>query len=122
MEKCQISGHEIPSNTQIMINAWAIGRDPDNWIDADCFRPERFQGFCVDFEGSNFELIPFGRGRRMCPGIPFALRTVVLALLSCCVTLTGNSIMRSLQKNFDIYLLIEKTKELYDVRVLWISH
>ncbi|KAG6677322.1 hypothetical protein I3842_14G020500 [Carya illinoinensis] len=100
MEKCQISGHEIPSNTQIMINAWAIGRDPDNWIDADCFRPERFQGFCVDFEGSNFELIPFGRGRRMCPGIPFALPTVVLALLNHYKRTLISTYLSKKQKNF----------------------
>ncbi|XP_042956313.1 cytochrome P450 71D10-like [Carya illinoinensis] len=65
-EKREIGGYEIPSNTKIIINAWAIGRNPDYWIDVDCFRPERFLGSSVDFRGANFEFIPFGSGRRMC--------------------------------------------------------
>ncbi|KAF3953467.1 hypothetical protein CMV_021094 [Castanea mollissima] len=79
-EKCEINGYEIPSNTKVIINAWAIGRDPTYWIDADCFHPERFQGSSVDFKGTNFEFIPFGSGRRICPGISFALANVELVL------------------------------------------
>ncbi|XP_030962309.1 premnaspirodiene oxygenase-like [Quercus lobata] len=79
-EKCEINGYEIPSNTKVIINAWAIGRDPAYWIDADCFHPERFQGSSVDFKGTNFEFIPCGSGRRVCPGISFALANVELVL------------------------------------------
>ncbi|KAM3733389.1 hypothetical protein ACB098_11G131800 [Castanea mollissima] len=64
-EKCEINGYEIPNNTKVIINAWAIGRDTEYWIDADCFRPERFQVSLIDFKGSNFEFIPFGGGRRL---------------------------------------------------------
>ncbi|KAM3685577.1 hypothetical protein ACJW31_11G128700 [Castanea mollissima] len=67
-------------NTRVIINAWAIGRDPEHWVDADCFHPERFLGSLIDFKGTNFEFIPFGGGRRVCPGISFALANVELVL------------------------------------------
>ncbi|KAB1228273.1 Premnaspirodiene oxygenase [Morella rubra] len=79
-EKCEISGYEIPSNMKVIINVWAIGRDPEYWIDAECFRPERFYCSSVDFKGTNFEFIPFGGGRRICPGISPALASIELAL------------------------------------------
>ena len=66
-EKCEINGYEIPNNTKVIINAWAIGRDTEYWIDADCFRPKRFQGSLIDFKGSNFEFIPFGDKIGFCP-------------------------------------------------------
>ena len=79
-EKCEISGYEIPSNTKVILNIWAIGRDPEYWIDADCFWPERFHGSSIDFKGTNYEFIPFGGGRRICPGMSFALAIVELVL------------------------------------------
>ncbi|KAB1228280.1 Cytochrome P450 71D10 [Morella rubra] len=79
-EKCEISGYEIPRNMKVIINVWAIGRDPEYWIDAECFRPERFHSSSVDFKGANFEFIPFGGGRRICPGILPALASIELAL------------------------------------------
>ena len=57
-----------------------IGRDPDYWVNADCFKPERFHGSSVDLKGNYFEFLPFGAGRRMCPGITFGIATVELAL------------------------------------------
>ncbi|XP_018819235.2 cytochrome P450 71D8-like [Juglans regia] len=77
-EKCEISGYEIPSNTKVLINTWAMGRE--YWIDANYFHPERFYDSSIDFKGTNFEYIPFGSGRRICPGISFALISVELAL------------------------------------------
>uniref|UniRef100_A0A2N9GVR5 Cytochrome P450 n=1 Tax=Fagus sylvatica TaxID=28930 RepID=A0A2N9GVR5_FAGSY len=79
-EKCEINGYEIPNNTKVFINAWAIGRDTEYWIDADSFCPERFQGSLIDFKGTNFEFILFGGGRRICPGISFALANIELFL------------------------------------------
>jgi cytochrome P450 len=62
------------------VNAWAIGRDQKYWIEGEKFYPERFLDCPIDYKGSNFEFIPFGAGRRMCPGISFATPNIELAL------------------------------------------
>ncbi|QHO26584.1 Cytochrome P450 [Arachis hypogaea] len=80
-EPCQIKEYQIPSNSRIIINAWAIGRDPRYWVDAMEFKPERFvDNYSIENRGTNFEFIPFGGGRRMCPGIAFATPNMELPL------------------------------------------
>jgi len=79
-ERCQINGYEIPSKTRVIINAWAIGRNPEYWSEAQSFKPERFLDSSIDFRGTHFEFIPFGAGRRICPGITFAIPNVELPL------------------------------------------
>ncbi|OWM71936.1 geraniol 8-hydroxylase-like [Punica granatum] len=77
----QVGGYTILEGTQILVNVWAIGRDPAIWNDPDEFIPERFLGqLDIDVKGQNFELLPFGRGRRLCPGLPLAMRMLHLML------------------------------------------
>ncbi|CAN6438960.1 unnamed protein product [Victoria cruziana] len=80
MESCTMMGYEIPKDTQVLVNTWAIGRDPETWEDPHCFKPERFLDSAVDYKGQHFEYLPFGSGRRMCPGMPLAHRLLPLTL------------------------------------------
>jgi cytochrome P450 len=75
---CQVMGYTIPKNSHLMVNMWSIGRDPTIWDDPLSFKPERFIQSGLDFKGQDFEYIPFGSGRRMCPGQPLAARVVPL--------------------------------------------
>ncbi|KAJ4703400.1 Cytochrome P450 [Melia azedarach] len=79
-ETCQISGYRVPAKAKILINVYAMGRDPAIWTDPECFKPERFEGSSIDFRGNHFELLPFGGGRRICPAISFATANIELGL------------------------------------------
>ena len=81
-EDTDIDGLTVPKNAQVLVNAWAIGRDPNTWENPNSFVPERFLGLDMDVKGQNFELIPFGAGRRICLGLPLAIRMVHLMLAS----------------------------------------
>nr|UXG91338.1 miltiradiene/abietatriene hydroxylase [Callicarpa americana] len=70
----QIRGYMIPKETQILVNVWALGREPSVWSNPNSFEPERFLDRKIDFRGQDFEFIPFGSGRRICPGLPLADR------------------------------------------------
>ncbi|KAJ4771791.1 Cytochrome P450 76C4 [Rhynchospora pubera] len=79
-ETVELGGYLIPKDAKLLVNVWAIGRDETTWPDPLKFRPERFLERDIDFKGRNFELIPFGAGRRICPGLPLAYRIVHLML------------------------------------------
>ncbi|XP_022956391.1 cytochrome P450 71B26-like [Cucurbita moschata] len=76
----KLNGYDIEPKAHLHINVWAIGRDPQYWTNPEEFFPERFIGSNIDYKGQNFELLPFGGGRRICPGINMATLTVELAL------------------------------------------
>ncbi|KAJ8771186.1 hypothetical protein K2173_025868 [Erythroxylum novogranatense] len=79
-EDITIEGFHIPKNSRVFINIWAIGRDPTVWSDAETFIPERLVGSNIDFRGQDFELLPFGSGRRSCPGMQMGMINVRLIL------------------------------------------
>lgn len=86
-EEAEVAGYYIPARSRVMINAWAIGRDKNSWDEPEAFKPSRFlKPGAANFNGSNFEFIPFGSGRRSCPGMQlglYALDLTVAHLLHC---------------------------------------
>lgn len=79
---CEVMNYTIPKNSLVMVNLWAMGHDPMIWDDPLSFMPERFLNSNLEFKGQDFEFLPFGGGRRMCPGLPYAHRQLQLILAS----------------------------------------
>ncbi|XP_065622747.1 LOW QUALITY PROTEIN: (S)-N-methylcoclaurine 3'-hydroxylase isozyme 1-like [Quercus suber] len=82
IESYQVTRYTIPKDSQVLVNVWAIGRDPMYWEDPLVFKPERFLKSALDFKGNDFEFLPFSAGRRICPGLPMAAKVVPLVLAS----------------------------------------
>ena len=80
IQDAQLHGYDIPAKTRVMVNTWAIGRDDESWENAEEFRPERFLGRTIDYNGKDPRFLPFGAGRRGCPGIAFGTRLAELTL------------------------------------------
>ncbi|GKA81457.1 geraniol 8-hydroxylase-like protein [Tanacetum coccineum] len=76
----EVQGFIVPQNAQILCNVWAMGRDPKIWPNPEAFSPERFLDVKIDYKGQDFELIPFGAGRRICPGLNMAHRMLHIIL------------------------------------------
>ncbi|KAG5604908.1 hypothetical protein H5410_026400 [Solanum commersonii] len=86
MEDCVVDGFHVQKGSRIIINCYSIHRDPNVWPEHEKFLPERFVGSSVDFRGHDFQLLPFGSGRRSCPGMQLAvtiIRLVVAQLVHC---------------------------------------
>ncbi|XP_076927778.1 cytochrome P450 93A3-like [Bidens hawaiensis] len=77
---CIVAGYHIPAKTNIFVNIWAIGRDPYHWENPLEFRPERFLDNLLDVRGQHFHMLPFGTGRRICPGTSLALSMIQITL------------------------------------------
>ena len=82
MSHVKIQGYDIPKKSHMMINIYSIARDPKLWTNPDEFNPDRFLDSSVDYKGLNFELLPFGSGRRICPGMAMGITLVELGLLN----------------------------------------
>ncbi|PHT39349.1 hypothetical protein CQW23_22922 [Capsicum baccatum] len=80
MGNSTLEGYEIQARTILQVNSWAIARDPEIWENPEEFIPERFLNSDIDFKGQHYELIPFGAGRRGCPGIALGIASAELAL------------------------------------------
>ncbi|XVF63325.1 hypothetical protein PTKIN_Ptkin09bG0078900 [Pterospermum kingtungense] len=91
IKSCSVNGYTIPADCMLFVNIWGIGRDPKVWADPLKFQPERFleadEGdSCIDVRGLHYQLLPFGTGRRGCPGASLAMQelpTTLAAMIQC---------------------------------------
>ncbi|XP_073049723.1 cytochrome P450 83B1-like [Primulina eburnea] len=79
-QHCTIDGYDIPPKTMVYLNTHAIGLDPEYWENPTEFMPDRFLNSTIDYKGHDYGLLPFGSGRRGCPGINLGVATIELAL------------------------------------------
>ncbi|KAE8728616.1 putative ent-kaurene synthase [Hibiscus syriacus] len=79
-QNCKLAGYDVPKGTRALVNVWTIGRDPSLWDNPNEFWPDRFMGKTIDIKGGDFELLPFGAGRRMCPGYPLGIKVIQTSL------------------------------------------
>ncbi|CAL5212706.1 unnamed protein product [Lathyrus oleraceus] len=77
---CNVCGFDIPKGTMLLVNLWTLHRDPNLWVDPTRFVPERFKERELDSE--IYTMIPFGVGRRACPGSVLAKRFMANAIAS----------------------------------------
>ncbi|KAL0760796.1 hypothetical protein Bca101_076946 [Brassica carinata] len=82
LKDIKIAGYDIPKKTWIHVNIWAVHMNLNVWKDPEAFIPERFMDNEIDYRGLNFELLPFGSGRRMCPGMGMGMSLVHLTLVN----------------------------------------
>ncbi|RZC85879.1 hypothetical protein C5167_026553 [Papaver somniferum] len=70
VEETEFMGYIVPKDTAVFVNIWGIGRDSASWDDPFSFNPDRFLGNTTDYRGRHYRFLPFGAGRRICPGLP----------------------------------------------------
>ncbi|KAF3576196.1 hypothetical protein DY000_02032056 [Brassica cretica] len=118
----EVLGFLVPKNAQVLVNAWYTGRDSSIWENAERFEPQRFLSAReIDVKGRDFELIPFGAGRRICPGMSVAMKTVPLILASLLYSfhwkLQNGVLPEDLDMDESFGLTLHKTNPLYAVPV-----
>ena len=79
-EDCKVAGYDIQKGTRVIVNVWSIVRDPELWEKPEVFWPDRFMGKDIDFKGQDCKFLPFGAGRRMCPGYSLGLKVIQSSL------------------------------------------
>ncbi|XP_060205996.1 trimethyltridecatetraene synthase-like [Lycium barbarum] len=79
-EDCKVAGYDVQKGTRVLVSVWTVGRDPTLWDQPEAFKPERFLEKSIDVKGHDFELLPFGAGRRMCPGYSLGLKVIQASL------------------------------------------
>lgn len=123
MENCVINGYDIPAKTRVIVNGWAIGRDPNFWSDPEVFSPERFLDTSIDYKGTEFEYIPFGAGRRMCPGILFSRPNVMLPLAQLLYhfdwKISGGTNQKDLDMTEEFGLIVRRKNDLLLISTLY---
>lgn len=80
MSHFKLNGYDIHPKTHLHVNVWAIGRDPECWVNPEKFFPERYMESNINYIGQNYELLPFGGGRRVCPRMNMGIFTIELTL------------------------------------------
>ncbi|KAJ7945346.1 Cytochrome p450 [Quillaja saponaria] len=119
LEDCFVNEYFIPKKSRVVINLWAIGRDPCVWPDPEKFWPERFVGSHIDVRGRDFQLLPFGSGRRGCPGMQLGLIVIrlVLAQLVHCFDweLPNNMLPTELDMTEELGLTTPRSKHLFAI-------
>lgn len=113
----EIAGFTVQKGSKVLVNAWAIGRDESTWDNPLIFMPERFLGSDLDVKGRNFELIPFGAGRRICPGLPLAIRMLHIMLGSLINSFDWKLEGENMDMEEKFGLTIQKAQPLYVVPV-----
>nr|ASA39652.1 cinnamate 4-hydroxylase [Marchantia emarginata] len=80
LQNAKLGGYDIPAESKILVNAWWIANNPKYWTEPENFNPDRFLDESIDAAGSDFRFLPFGAGRRSCPGIIVAMPLLHLVL------------------------------------------
>ncbi|KAL5983149.1 hypothetical protein ACLOJK_017231 [Asimina triloba] len=101
-EACEVCGFHVPKHAIVFVNVWGMARDPKVWPEPYEFRPERFLGEVLDVKGQDFELLPFGTGRRSCVGMPLGHRMVHYSLAS---------LLHAFEWNFEAHILEDLTEK-----------
>ncbi|RLN04842.1 indole-2-monooxygenase-like [Panicum miliaceum] len=126
MADCDIEGYTIPAGTRAIVNSWALARDPDYWEKAEEFMPERFMeggsAAVMDYKGNDFLYLPFGTGRRICPGINFATSTIEVMLANLVYHFNWELPLELAEKGIDMTesfgVTVHRTEKLLLVAVL----